>query len=629
MAAFDSAFDSSFDVEAGGGGVVIPDPVLVGTLSASFPGRVSVVDPLVFDSASGSIGWYATVRIGVIDVSSRLVGALQISGGEAEARLASFSLIPNSVSELDAFDSAPVTIDLTLFRPGQTATYRRFTGRVETVDFQPAERLVSISCRDGYQERIKAIGSAAEAAALMGGLAVSDQKILPWNDSEPDPVGYFNTLLQTMRGSVAIDSSGLWRAIPWDIGSPAATFTSGDVLDNSVTLSRPNRADVPVSIVATLNHRFYRLHAAALNVQWTGVDRYDLVVDGLPTAPKSMIMAALNGASGWLIKGDVVMTEPPVGGSLVQVGPHSVSYLTSAQQAALTCQSFQAWMYRRWYQQVEVRYRVTINTGGASERDESITASIESTFDADAWETGPRAESSNGIYAANAPVVQQPKTGYEGLKGPWPQINQALDHYAHLTTADVEVSVDYVVALALRKAAAGARKQTIQFDRPLDPRWEIGSVLGVSAYGLSGTGQVVSFEDSLDHDTGEAISRLVLACPKGNAAQTTFSASIVPPVPSVQHSFTMYPLLNWFGSSTRTPPNPPEDQLVGFLFNVQPLSAATFPAYSTYDAAAPVYNQQFRIVMPGIPANVRDPLVIDETITATINIAGNGVGVVF
>lgn len=629
MAAFDSAFDSAFDVSAGGGGVVVPDPVLVGTGSAAFSGRVSVVNPLVFDTSTGAVHWYATVRIGGLDVSGRLTGSLQVGAGEAEARVASFSLIPLSVLDLASFDSAPVTIDLTLFRPGQTATYRRFTGRVETVEFLPAERLVNIACRDGYQERIKAIGSAAEAAALMGGLAVADQKILAWSDSEPDPVGYFNNLLQTMRGSVAIDSSGLWRAIPWSIGLPLATFSDGDVLDNSVMLSRPNRADVPVSIVATLIHRFYRLHAGAVNVQWAGVDRYDLVIDGLPTAPKSMIMAALNGASGWLIRGEVAMTEPPVGGFLVQVGPHSVSYLTSAQQAALTCQSFQAWMYRRWYQQVEVRYRVTINTGGASERDESIAASIESKFDAAAWETTPTAETSNGIYAANAPPVVQPKTGYEGLKAPWPQINQALDHYADLSPADLSASVDYVVAMALRKAAAGARKQTIQFERPLDPRWEIGSVLEVNAYGLSGIGQLVSFDDRLDHDTGEVVSRMELACPKGNGAQTDFTASIVPPVPNVQHSFFMYPLSNWYGSSTRTPPNPPEEQMLGFLFNVQPLSASTFPAYSTYDPAAPVYNQQFRIVMPGIPAGVRDPLVIDSDITATIDIAGSGVGVAF
>lgn len=629
MSAFDSAFDSSFDVASGGGGIVVPDPVLVGSLSVSFQCRISVVNPLLFDSSAGAVSWYATVMVGGLDVSSHLCGQVQISGGESESRVASFSLIPQSVAQLDSFESAPVTIDLTLFRPGQTATYRRFTGRVETVNFNPAERLASIACRDGYQERIKAIRSAAEAAALTGGLAVSDQKVMAWIDSDPDPVGYFNNLLQTMRGCVAIDSSGLWQAIPWNIGTPSVSFDDSEIMDSSMTLSRPGRADVPESIVATLNHRFYRLHAAAVHLDWSCVSRYDMVIDGLPAAPKSMIMSALNNASGWLVKGEVAMTEPPVGGSLVQVGPHSVSYLTSSQQAALTCQSFTAWMYRRWYQQVEVRYRVTVATGGASERDESITANIESTFDAASWESTPTAETSNGIYAANAPVVSVQKTGYEGLKAPWPQINRALDHYADLTPADISISVEYVVAKALHKAAAGARKQTIQFERPLDPRWEIGSVIGAHAYGVSGVGQLVSFKDSLDHDSGEAVSQFVLACPKGNSSQTNFSSSIVLPLPDVQHNFGMYPLSNWFGASTRTLPNPPEDQLVGFLFNVQPLSEATFPAYSTYDAAAPVYNQQFRIVMPGIPANVRDPLVIDQTITATINIAGSGVEVTF
>lgn len=626
MPSFDSAFTGAFD--SGSGGDPLPVPVLVGTGSATMAGVVSVVSPLVFASAAGYLRWYATVTIGGVDVSARLTGQIQISAGEDQARVASFEVVPASVAELDGYDSAAVTIDVTLFRTGQMATFRRFTGRVEAVDYKPDQRVASIDCRDGYQERIKAIKSAAEAAAMCGGLAATNQRLLAWDDGEPDPVGYFNGLLQTMRGAVAIDSSGVWQAVPWTIASPAASFTAGDVFDGSVSLSRPNRADVPSAIVATINHRYPRLHAAGAIVQWTGPSRYDITVNGLPHAPKTMIESALNGAGGWLVRGKIAMTEPEVGAFPVVVGPHTLAYIMGAPQAQMLCQSFIATMYRRWYQQVEVRYTATIETGGASDRDESISASLESTFDASAWESAPSGGNSVDVWSVNAPVTPPP-TGFEGLLEPYPTENTAIDHYADLTTGDITAAVDFVVARALRKASAGARKQTVSFDRPFDPRWEIGAVLAVDAYGLAATGQLVGFDDTLDHDSGDAVSQMTLACPAGTGTVTSFTASATPPANTVSHSFPMGALGNHIGGSTTTNTTGDTDSLVGFLCNCLPAANLPLPAYSTYDAAKPFYNQQFRVVMPEIPADVRDPLTLTVPVTASIAIAGSGVSMVF
>ena len=84
-------------------------------------------------------------------------------------------------------------------------------------------------------------------------------------------------------------------------------------------------------------------------------------------------------------------------------------------------------------------------------------------------------------------------------------------------------------AEAVRKAAQGKRRQTVRFARPLDPRWEIGSVLAVSAYGVAATGQVVEFDESLDHDSGLVESTYRLACPAGSGTTTGYTASVTPP----------------------------------------------------------------------------------------------------
>lgn len=618
MAAFDSAFDSAFDA-----GAAPAQPIDSGVLS--FVGEISVVDPLVFVSSAGYLRWSARVQIDNIDVSSRLTGALKISAQEDAGRVASFSVVAASALELTAYDSAAVTIDLTLFRDGQTATYRRFTGRIEAVRFSVTQQLAEIDCLDGWRERPKSCTSAAQVESLFGGLATPCPKIVKWDDSEPDPLAYFSALLPTLRGATFIDSSGVWRTIPWAIGTAKAAFGAGDILDDTLQLKRPNRVDIPSAITATLNHRFPRLHAVEKNLEWSTFPRVRHLADGLPVAPKSMIQSAVERVPGWLVKGNVILDSPIPGSYPVIIGGQTLYYLISYNEAPLICDHMTATLYRRWYQQVEVHYRVTIAMGGLSDRDDSVSASLESKFDTGVWETIPSTEVSTGIYYFNAPTPlpgSVAPTGYEGLPDPRPPANSAIDHYADITLLDLQSGVDFVVAQALRRAVAGRRKQTVSFERPIDPRWEIGDVLSVASLSLSASGQVVEFDDILDHDSGDAITRIVLSCPDGNSGVTWFSAAITPPVPTVAHALLMPALGNHVGAAQETPARPDEDQLLGFLCNV-------IPTGNTYDAAKPVYEPQFRIIMPAIPADVRDPVDIDADITATINIAGSGIGVSF
>lgn len=610
MTGFSAAFSSSFALAASG---AIPyDPAVAWN---------SVAPAALFAGAGQHFRAQATVIIGGVDVSARLTGEVIISAEEDAARTASLSLIPASSAALTALDGQPITIDLTIWRGAMTTTIRRFTGKVERVEYNAGQRVASLACRDTYQETIKSITSATAAQSLFGGKA-EPGGIVQWNDAQPDPEGYCRSLLATLPGACAIDGSGTWRVIDWMIAAPSETFGPGDVFADSVIISRPPRAEMPASIDAALVFRYFRLFNAEQVISWTAPIRDRYVVDGLPVLPKTSVQSALSGLNGWLVKGVPTITEPLPGSYPVIVGGQTVFYTVSYEAAALTCAALNATLYRRWYQQVEVEYSVSIPMGGLAGVDDSVAVSLTSSFDASAWEDAPSSASSVGIYQANAPTLSAPPTGYEGLPPPFPAANAALDWHPDLDAAALNAAARHVVALALRKAADGRRKQTVSFTRPLDPRADLGAVLAVNAYGVSATGQVVSFEDRISIGSGDATSSYTLACPDGSGGTTGYGATITPPSNSIAVSLTMPALTTHVGAANETPAIPNEDQLLGFLCNV-------LPTANTYNAAKPVYEPQFRIIMPEIPATLTDPLQISEPITATVAIAGSGITVAF
>lgn len=588
---------------APGGGTV--------TTTVALPLRVAVGSANLFAFADRALAWSATVRVGGVDISSRLTGRLSIRAAEDSARAATFTVIPETVSQFESWPLQSVTIDITLQTPDGQGTFRRFTGTVESVSLNPATREATLDCRDGYQERPAACRTAPEVEALFAGLAYPCQAVLPWNAAAPDAAAYFSGLADTFAGSLFIDGSGLWRAVPWAIGTPAATFAAGDVFDDSISVNFPNKRDLPASIAAALTLRYKRLHAVELALAWSGLEKDRLALDGCTWPLKSTVQQALAGLSGWYVKGEATLTGPLAGVYPIIHAGTTTYFTVSEQVAAAACIQLSATLYARWFQEVDKKYTVAIALGGLSDRDESIAASVASGWDAGAWESAAPSAASIGIYSANAPAVATPPTGYEGLPAPHPAANGALDHCPDVTP---EEALAHVCARAVKRAAQGLRQRTVSFDKPLDLRFDIGSVLALAATGITATGQVIAFADDLDHDTGEAVTRYTLACPDGNGTTTGFVLPTVPALGNtVSHALTAPTLINWVGASTETADNPPAETVTGWLCNV-------LPTADSYAPAKPVYEEQFRIVMPEVSGSVRDPLQepVDLALTTTI-----------
>lgn len=585
------AFSEAFSRSCGAGRRVL-----------SLPVDVVVADARVFDTAVGVVSWALVVRIGDIDFSAQITGEVVIEAEEDAARLATLSLIPASAAQLVGLDSLPVTIDAIVTGGSFIARQRRFTGVVESVEFLAADRLATLRCRDGYQERIRACVSADDVIRLTGGIAEFSDALLPWNSDEPDPVDFFREVLGTMLGATMIDGGGVWRVLPWVIGAPEVEYRSGDVFDTGLVLQRPSRSDVPSAIVATLTHSFPRLHRMSFSLTWKGLGGLDYTERGINPPRQSMIADALGGLADWSVVGGVEFENfDPV------AWPVNLSA--------------RATLEREWYQDFTRRYVVSIDMGGASDRDESVARAISADFDAEKWEAKGDADSLLDVYAANSPVLMTPEV--EIPFRPTPPQNGAMDYFV----ADEHVvrqAIRQVTSEAVRLAAQGRRRQRVTLSRPTDLRLDVGVVVGVEAYGISAVGQVQSWRETYDCEGGGCIGEYVLACPDGGGELETWAEpEIEIPVPEVAHKPKWPPLKNWIGGSTRVYSYPKNtDSIAGHLTNV------LFGA-GEYDDARPRFVEQFRVVTPEIGAQVRDPQEEEVAVGVSFAIAGSGVSVEF
>jgi len=580
---------------------------------AAFDFRAFDVGPVSPDVyGARSIAWRAVVILGGVDVSDFLSGQLKVTGGESAARTAEFYVTPMSDAEVSALAGASVTIDYVIVGNGTTLTERRFTGSVADWDFDPSSQLASIIARDAYQETINACATRDDVLALLGSAAVRCDAIADWSDATPDPSAYFSQLAATAHGAYGINASGAWQFTPWVIGTPAAIFRDGDIFDESFTLVGSSKSDLPASISASLTARVNRLCAVDVPLVWAGLDY--LIVGRERGAWPSVqtVMSALEGLHGWHIKGVPTMTHPQSSYVITTMGGGTAAMIVA--QPEQICIGFAVTMHHRWYQTVDLTWTIDIPLGGMSDRDKSIADSITSEFDVGAWEDASSSTSSTGIYAVNPPPSSAESSGetsgYEGLPVPHPGINRAILHFPDIGLTGLQAAGEFVVAKAVRAAADGLRQRRIELLRPLDPRWDIGAVISGRVGGVYALGQITDIEDVLDHDSGDATTKFTVAVPDGNASAQGWSAVLTPPDDIDMVPPTSPILSNFVGADTETSTTITDDALLGFLSN-------TSGAVSQYSPTKPAYVPQFRIVMPEIPAPLRDPTTVAVDMAAT------------
>ncbi len=583
--------------------------------------HVRTILPRVFDYGGGQVEWQAIVMIREIDVSSRITGKMTIQRAENSAGIAEFNVVPRSVAELSAFDCADVFIEYLIRskRSEDWSRIRRFHGKVEAVEFDYDQRIAKIICRDGYLDRIKSCKSADEVAALVPNAFV-DPRITTWDAANPDPVSYFDALASTVCGSAFISGSNVWNTTRWDRETDLLVFSGKDIFDATLSIRGADKRSIPASIRATLTCRVKRLHCAEVPLRWEafGYDRF--LLDGLSYPNKATILSVLAGASGWYVKNEAEIVGPEPGVHFVINNGNSTPFVFSEEVAKATAIGLSVTMYHRWYQEIDMRYVVDIPLGGGSDRDDTVSISIASDWDAGGWESAPDAKSNIGIYLRGGPAVVEVKTGYEGLPAPYPPANSAIDYAPDI---DLSSSLAVLCARALRAGVSGLRKRQFSFEKPIDPRIEIGCGVALTKGQFYGRGRVVSFIDVLDHDNGSASTRVDVSCPQGRPQQPNdFSVPSVDDLDPISHVWPSPTLGNFIGGSVDTPEFAPDNQIIGWLTNCNPLGRSA-------KGSAPLFVEQFRLIMPEIDAVHRDPETIERLVNVKFQIASGELVVEF
>ena len=564
------------------------------------------------------MAWRLVVFLGGDDISSLLTGVAEITGSESSARVARFSFVATSQRHVEDIDGADVVIDVIVDDGISITTTRRFTGFVEQHDLDLIERVVHVSCRDGYQDTISNCASGEEVNALLP-KAVHCPDLLKWSDSSPDPIGYFDGLMATFAGAAYLDEYGHWTTCDWGAGATEVEIGDHDCFDGTISVRGIHKSAFPSEIVGCLTVRFPRLHCAVVPVFWDAPNIDWLVLDGLAWPNKSTILQALAGLSGWYVKGVAEIVGPTPGYHPVIAGGVTNNFIVTQPAAEAAAISLSASLYHRWYQMIDARYVVSMPLGGDGDIDRSVSSSLESAFDAGAWESAPNASSPSAIYLKNAPVspiqTDVVRTGFEGLPPPYPPDNSAVDYLFDINTTR---AIKYLSARVLRLGVSGARKRSVDVACPFNPLVKLGVGAKLNFSQFMATGQVTEFLDRFDHDSGAAETRFSAACPRGtlgaeNLVTVTTPADFEP----VAHAFLSPSLANFIGGANETSDSYlPDEAINGWLANVNPLSKKA-------DPDKPFYQEQFRITMPSIPSSQRDPRTITVNVPCIFSVSGS------
>lgn len=545
----------------------------------------------------GELAWGLVVRLGGADISSRITGEVVIEASEGSARLADVAYRPApGALDLPALIGARVEIDAVL---GSAPPLRRFTGVVDSPEFDPDTGLVTLRCTDNLQARLDALDN-AEIDALLGNAcdspAVFDDARTGWARAQD--------LVSTMCASLDADAYGALRVTPWAVGAPARTLTPAHYLDGSLRTRFAEFTRLPPRVEIDISYRFPRLKTRAVELAWQyGWSEGYANINGLRRLSSEMVREALE-SSGWEIATLRFDRYPhgwrrPPGGEA-----NAYQWYDPA-----LCRGFSGLARRRYVQQIEERYRLVVTNPyppaaalpGALR--ESLALAVEA--DTEAWERGPvqRTDATSVLDYLPAPAPAL------AFAAPVPIIpgESALD----LTEGESDgrtalaAAGRALVARAARQIQAALRASAVEVDIPFDPLVDLPQVLTVQTPTVQATGKVRRFRERFDHDAGTAITQVELAVsPMATAAAGDLAW---PAAPDSTQPLSPEELSSRCGNYLGSVSGAAEldEAMVGFFTNAQPSSHPD----AVFDSEAPAYPEHFTVELPEIAERHRALMV--------------------
>ncbi|SEQ49358.1 hypothetical protein SAMN03080615_01676 [Amphritea atlantica] len=350
--------------------------------------------------------WEAVVMLNGVDITSRVLGDVSVSGQRGQNRTASFE-IKNEVGTVnpDAFINQPVSIDY--IQPDGRVD-RIFTGFVETPTYQFESGRTAIVASTLKDKRLDAM-TRNQLNALIGGRW---SKHIFYEDNEG--ADYAADLLKTVPADLCVDANGVLRLVPWAVGAADFTLTGGDISWQIMGVTLQDAKSLVNSISVTVDYRYTRLRHRELDYQWAspGAGNWaDYMAKPFTLAQKDLILSAVEG-TGWTLIGSVQYEDVPTGGwynvngtQTGWVNPDAGRYAAAAQWSLAS----------RFTQTITEKYTLTFKAPQSVEVWGDIPSSARShgvvaEFSDDEWDsmdvyTGPDAaavQSPNGDWIIDA-----------------------------------------------------------------------------------------------------------------------------------------------------------------------------------------------------------------------------------
>ncbi len=519
--------------------------------------------------------WSARVLVGGVDVSARLTGQISVEAEENAARVARVSLAPAGVVvALAGLAAAPVAIDLELWDAAGAARiglHRLFTGVVDTPDYDPVRRVITLTCSDARQAKIRAMAR-EQIDAITPDAAWSPHVFDRYAKAEQ----YLSDRLSTLAGCVDGDAWGALGYTPW-AGNPTRVFGDDQILDGSLAARTAGGASVrrtrltvtyrhPQAVVRGIGFRY---EAPELSVQY---------YKGIRALTRNAVEQALQG-SGATIVGGINWIDFP---TKVAIDGGVGYVVTSPADAKALCMGGSAWLNRRYSRWIDEQWTVEIGTDGTL-GEESRVISVEW----DATESDTRQPAPTGAVTAFSTVQKAQPIPYIdplAIAG-----ERRVDYVppGQPDGAAFAVAFEALVRAAAKSVAESRRGSSISFSVLIDPSVTLRNFVSVDAAAVGGAGKVSRVVHRMDIDAGSAVTEVEVQC--SAVALPAVSAPVRQAIPAaIKPGAVSTQAFTWIGGMVESRPWD-ETLMFGFSTNV----AAPAPGM-------PIYPEQFSVFVPGV-----------------------------
>jgi hypothetical protein len=563
------------------------------------------------------VGWRPKVLLGGVDISSRIIGALDIEYEEGAASTATCAYIPadGAVDPLVSVGQALTIIFQRLVGGSVTQQNLLFSGIVSDPEWDATDRTIALSATGDLQSKLDRMDKTSIAATVGG--TFSEYIFGPAEDLSGWE--FAEALLSTQAAVIWQDAAGAIRVTPCAAKATADyTLTEADILERAQVVRFGGRMDITNRIYITLGYRHMALRQRNVTFSFAppGLQTPSMYLSGneggweLPQ--RTQIESAAN-SSGWQVQG--VITYAPLWprgtySTYSDFGnPMTIGFTYTDAVYEELCIGATWTAARRWKQSWTENYELIIEasesiaTVGELATDEAYA--VEDPADDETWESDPI-------------------TGYK--TGATLMANN-VDYVYRLDTVRADVATAQAVALAKAQSEIlkSHRGTVVSAITPFDSRLSLADTVAIDTTYLECKGKLRRIRHHLDIDTGDATTEVEIALSRHNGAGLITSDPLTPPsapgdpaetAPSGYHDLGLH-----IGGSVTRPLW--DDSWDGWVTNL-PFDAsygsATLRGSWDRNRANPaiagkVYDDGFHVLGPEIASSYADPVDFSDAQT--------------